>query len=930
MPPLVEGPRKYKTLRWLALLLWLGLIIGLIVPARFILKTLDGDLPTFEDLENPEYDEASIIYDTHGTSFGKYYVENRELIAYEELNPFLVNSLLATEDIRFRSHSGIDLKALFRVGFKTVLLQKESSGGGSTISQQLAKLLFKRPSLSKLSSVERMTALVRTKVTEWITAARLEKAYTKDEIMAMYLNKFEFINGAHGIQAAAQTYFNKNQDALDVEESALLVGMLKNPSRYNPLRFPENAANRKDIVLSQLEKYYDVEGLGIDTLIGRPVDMTNFEREAHDTGPAPYFRSELTKWLRDLFDKKNIKKADGTDYNIYTDGLQIYTTIDLNHQKHAEEAVAVHMKWLQDRYWEVWKRKDPWTHEADSLQKVIRKKTLDRKIKESDRYLALHNKYLGKIKAEAQKKHDGIKLNENVIKDLISVDKKWRSWSSMSNENKTLKKQKKAYREFMDSDLWPELRSQYEKLQKSYKEIFTEKIELPVFAYNEEGYEIKEMSPRDSVRYHNQHLQASLLSVQPQTGHIKAWVGGPGFSHFKYDHVNSRRQVGSTIKPFVYATAISLMGLSPCQRYEDIQYTIAPGDANFLVDEEWSPSNANEEFTGNEYNLYQGLLYSKNSITVRLVKEMGNVDVVIEMLDGAGIDKDARHKDGSRVIPRVPSISLGALDLTLKEMAGAYTSFANNGVYTEPIFVARIEDKSGKVIYNGVPNSRQAINPLYNGVMVDMLKNNVGGGFGLGLKSDVGGKTGTTNDYADGWFMSVAPDLVTGVWTGGDDKWIRFLSLENGQGFVMARPIVMKYLQGIEADSLADFDSEAEFPLPPIGYLDLVDCEKYKQKSVEEEQDVNQISRRQDEFDDEFGDEFGDDFSDEFGDEFGDEGFEEEEEEKGEGSQNGEEPLQTPVDSLKVPEPEKVLDEFEEEFEETPAVPDTTGGGGGL
>ncbi len=920
----MEGQRKYRILRWLALLLWLLLLIGLIVPTKFILNTLNGDLPTFEDLEDPEYDEASIIYDIKGTPFGKYYVENREIISYGDLNPLIVNSLLATEDIRFRSHSGIDLRALIRVGFKTVLLRQESSGGGSTLSQQLAKLLFKRPSLANKSTIEKVIVLLRTKVAEWITAARLEKSYTKNEIMAMYLNKFEFINGAHGIQAAAQTYFNKNQDKLNVDESALLVGMLKNPSLYNPLRFPENASQRKDIVLSQLKKYYDVSDLGLDTLVGKPVDMSNFEREAHDVGPAPYFRAELTKWLRNLFQEKGIKKADGTDYNIYTDGLKIYTTIDLNYQKHAEEAVRNHMEWLQDRYWDVWKKTDPWTFEADSIQRIIRKNTLDRKIKESDRYLSLHNKYLGKAKAAAQKKYGELKLNENVLKDLISVSTKRRSWSSVSLENKTIKANKDTYRKLLDSGaLWSDLKNQYQALQKDYKEIFKTKVPMQVFAYSEEGYKEVEMSPRDSVRYHNQHLQASLLSVHPKTGHIKAWVGGPGFNYFKYDHVNSRRQVGSTIKPFVYATAISLMGLSPCQEYEDIQYTIAPGDANFLVDEEWSPSNANEEFTGNKYNLYQGLLYSKNSITVRLVKEMGNMDVVIEMLDNAGIDKEAVHSDGSKVIQRVPSISLGAVDLTLKEMAGAYTSFANNGIYTEPIFVAKIEDKSGKIIYTGVPESNQAINPLYNGVMVDMLKNNVGSGYGLGVKTEVGGKTGTTNDYADGWFMSVAPDLVTGVWTGGDDKWIRFQTLQNGQGFVMARPIVQKYLKSIEADSLADFDSEAEFPIPPIGYLDLVDCEKYKQKSIEEEQVNNQISSRRDEFDDEF-DEFEGEFDEEFNEEF-----------KEDSSSEGNEATATEVVDTTTTKPleQEAFDEEFEEFEaEIKPAKDTLkkpGGGGG-
>jgi len=872
--------RNYKFLKWITILLWVLLLIGIVLPARFILNTLDQDLPTFEDLENPEYDEASIIYDVNGTPYGKYYVENRELVKYEDLSPLLINSLLATEDIRFHSHSGIDLKALFRVGVKTVLLRQESSGGGSTISQQLAKLLYKRPSLYKKSTLEKISILLRTKVAEWITAVRLERSYTKEEIMAMYLNKFEFINGAHGIQAAAQTYFNKNQEELNIDEAALLVGMLKNPSLYNPLRFPEYAASRRDVVLNQLDKYFDTEGMGIDTILSRPVDMTEFNREAHDTGPAPYFRSELTKWLRDLFEEEGITKVDGSKYNIYTDGLKIYTTIDLNYQRHAEQAVREHMQWLQERYWTVWKRKDPWTYDADSIQRIIRKQTLDRKIKESERYVSLHNAYLGKLKSQAQEKYNSIKLNENVIKQLINVDKRKSKISYVSTKIIPKNKRKDYEKLLKDDDLWPQLSSQYKKLQEDYKEIFSTDIPMQVFAYTEDGYKEVEMSPRDSVRYHNQHLQASLLAVHPITGHIKAWVGGPGFNYFKYDHVNSRRQVGSTIKPFVYATAISLMGLSPCQEYDDIQYTIAPGDANFLVDKEWSPGNANETFTGNPYNLYQGLLYSKNSISVKLVKEMGGVDVILEMLDNAGISKDNTYPDGTPVVPRVPSICLGSMDLTLHEMAGAYTTFANDGVYTEPIFISKIEDKSGKVIYTGIPESKRAINPLYNGVMVDMLKNNVGGGFSMGLQTQLGGKTGTTNDYADGWFMSVAPELVTGVWVGGDDKWIRFLTLDDGQGFVMARPITMKFLQGVEKDSLTNFDSEAEFPTPPLGYLDLVDCAKYKQKSVEEEQVDNNLNKRDDEFDDEF-----EEFEEEFSEEEFDEEFDEE---------------LTPQDSIKV------------------------------
>ena len=851
--------KEHKWFRYIAFALWFAIVAGLLIVISFISSTAKGDLPSFADLENPSYDEASIIYDANGQAFGKYYIENRELITFDELSPFVVRSLLATEDIRFHKHTGIDIKALFRVAFKTVLMGKESSGGGSTITQQLAKLLYRRESLSGMGKLARVKTLVQTKIKEWITAVKLERSYTKEEIMAMYLNKFEFINGAHGIQAAAQTYFGVNQEELSFDQAALLVGMLKNPSLYNPLRFPENATDRRNVVLDQWQKYYPEDIEVPDSIRQQIVDMSQFEREAHDTGPAPYFRSELTKWLRKLFEEENIRKADGSEYNIYTDGLKIYTTIDLNYQKYAEEAVVEHMKDLQERYWRVWENRNPWTYDADREQRKIRKASLERKIKESERYLKLHDKYLAKSKLRAQELYGNIALNENIIQTLIQIKDKKVSDDNPEIQNKLGEENLRSYRQLLKNDtLFNTLKTQYLKLQEDYPIVFDTEVEMEVFSYNEGGVEIKKMSPLDSVKYHTQHMQASLLAVEPATGFIKAWVGGPGFRYFKYDHVNSRRQVGSTIKPFVYATAISLMGISPCQTYDDIQYTIAPGDANLQVDKEWSPSNANGEFTGNPYNLYQGLLYSKNSITVRLIKEMGNVEVIRELLDNAGISKEATYPNGQLVVPPVPSICLGSMDLTLHEMAGAYTSFANDGIYTEPIFINAIEDKTGKIIYTGVPESRRAINSLYNGVMVDMLKNNVGGSYRMGVETPIGGKTGTTNDYADGWFMSVTPELVTGVWVGGDDKWIRFLSLENGQGFVMARPVVQKFIQKMEADSLSGFNPEAKFPLPPSGFLEFIDCEKFKQKSSEEEQNVNKLIQREDDFDFELDDEFGD------------------------------------------------------------------------
>ncbi len=864
---MINKPRKW--LKYLLYLIWACLIIGFVSLFLFLSSISKGDLPSFEELENPKYDLASVVYDTNGEPFGKYFIENREQISFDQLSPHIYNALLTTEDLRYYDHTGIDFRALLRVAFKTVLFRKESSGGGSTISQQLAKLLFRRPNLSGKSALAKIKALVEVKVKEWFTAIKLEKQYTKDEIMAMYLNKFDFINGAHGIEAASQTYFGKSQEFLAPEEAATLVGMLKNPSLYNPLRFPKKSENRRNVVLGQLKKYGHIDQVSFDSLSSKSLNMDDFERDAHDKGPAPHFRSELTKWLKALFKEKEYLKPDGTEYNIYTDGLQINTTIDLAFQQHAEEAVFDHMKANQAKYWKVWDNKNPWTHEADETQKELRLSVLERRLKESDRYLALHNAYLGAIKAKIRTQHANLPLSENVIKALIKVKDQKQRLSHYFKNNTLKEKYVNEYKDLVTHKDMDELRDQFNQLKEAYVTVFDTPVSMKIFDYEKGEIEV-EMSPRDSVKYHNQHLQSGLLSVDPKTGHIKAWVGGVGFKYFKFDHVNSKRQVGSTIKPFVYATAISLQGISPCQEFEDIQYTIAPGDVDLFVDEEWSPANANEKFTGNLYNLYQGLLYSKNSITVRLVKELGSVDVIREVLHNCGIDKKMTLPSGRLAVPRLPSMVLGAADLSVRDMAGAYTAFANNGNYTEPIFVSTIRDKSGKIIYSGVPERSKAINPLYNAVMVDMLMNNLAGGYNLGLKSKAGGKTGTTNDFADAWFMGITPNLVTGIWVGGDDNWIRFLTLDNGQGFVMARPIFQNYMKKIEADEAIQFDVDASFVQPPDGFQEITDCARYKQQTPDSElQETTETQSNYDEFDDEFEEEeFDEEFEEEFDEEF--------------------------------------------------------------
>jgi len=843
-----NSTEEKRWLKWLCRLLWAGAIVGVVGGALIFFSVARSDLPSFTELENPQYDLASIIYDTNGDPFGKYYIENREFIDFKDLAPNIYNALISTEDIRYHRHTGIDFKALLRVAFKSILLGQESSGGGSTISQQLAKLLFKRSSLSGKSSVQRAVALATIKFKEWITAVRLEKSYTKEEIIAMYLNKFEFINGAHGIHSAAEIYFNKNQKDLSIEEAAVLVGMLKNPALYNPVRFSERSKGRRDVVLSMLYNNDKIEKDILDSLSSAPIDMSSFKRSTQSEGVAPYFRAELTKWLRSLLEEQEYHKPEGGIYDIYRDGLKIYTTIDTRYQVLAEEAVREHLTDLQKRYWRVWRHEDPFTYEAEGIQEELRREGLNRRVRDTDIYKDLFEKSFSSLSEEVAKDY-GITIKEPTLRRL-QADKAYIDQITTDKRGN--------FRKFMKSDSWRSITDTWSDFKKEIDRLFDEEIEAEVFSYEEAGVELKKMSRRDSVLYHLRHMQAGVLSLDPKTGEIKAWVGGPSHKYFKYDHVTMRRQVGSTIKPFVYATAIGVQGLSPCQEYNDIQYTIAPGDANFHVDDVWSPSNANGTFTQNRYNLYQGLLYSKNSISIRLVKELGTVEPIRDLLHDVGIDKYERINGGRYVVPEVPSICLGSVDLSLMEMTGAYTAFANDGVFTKPRFISRIEDKNGKIIYQSGLEQRRALNKLYNAIMVDMLRNNVGGGFGLGIKVPAGGKTGTTNDYADGWFMGITPNLVTGTWVGGDEKWVRFYTLDDGQGFVMARPIFQKYMKKVEASAAIGYNSDVAFVDPPQDFYRLTDCSRYKQQDPEEERDLIQGQREElDEFDDlELDDEF--------------------------------------------------------------------------
>lgn len=829
-------------------------LYGAIGVVLFVIITIAsialGDIPSFEELENPKYDLASVIYDVKGQPFGRYYIEDRVAVDYADISQHVINALIATEDDRFYNHSGIDVRALFRVGIKSLLLQKESSGGGSTITQQLAKLLYKRPSTKGKSLPVRMFSLVKSKIKEWVIAVKLERAYTKEEILAMYLNKFEFVNSAHGIESAADVYFNKSQKELTIPQAATLVGMLKNPSLYNPNRFPNKCMERRNTVLSLMQSHDFIDERQFETFKNKPIDMSGFSRKNQSDGPAPYFRAELTKFLRNLFASNHIKKPDGSDYNIYTDGLKIYTTIDLTYQKYAEEAVHDHMIKNQERYDKTWKNRDPWTYDATKYQKELRASILENQCKASDRYLSLRGRVMGQSLEAVDRLFPELPMSDNVIELLDSISQNLSTLKKGSKSGRIDITRQADYNRLLHSSEWPRVAVAYKKLQELYKKEFNTPIKMMVFDY-EKGEKEVVMSPYDSVRYHKMILQAGMLVVDPATGYVKAWVGGVNHKYFKYDHVTMRRSVGSTIKPFVYTQAMAIANISPCQEFDDIQYTISPADSGFGLGEEWSPANAEERFSGKKFNLFQGLALSKNSISVRLLKEMGTVEPIRNLLDNLGIDKNLRLPNGQLAVPKVPSICLGAVDLTLLEMTGAYDAFANNGVYTQPVFISHIEDKTGKIIYRGTPVKKAAINALYNAAMVTMLQNNIGGS--MGVKSPIGGKTGTTNDFADGWFMGITPSLVMGVWTGGDDKWIRFLSIYEGQGSAMAKPIVSLFIKKLEADPNSGYDANAKFAKPPRGYSELMDCAKFKseRKSTDMQMTEKQKAARE-VFDEEF------------------------------------------------------------------------------
>ncbi|MBP6731092.1 MAG: transglycosylase domain-containing protein [Chitinophagales bacterium] len=719
---------------WAAFSLGLLLVVGLFY---MIATGKMGYMPTFEELENPNNSLATEVISTDNQVIGKFYLQNRSNIAYENINPNLKNALLATEDIRFFDHTGVDLRALLRV-LKGVV-GKDGGGGGSTVTQQLAKNLFPREHLSKIQ-------LVFRKLKEWIIAVKLERSYTKEEIMAMYFNTVPFSDNAFGIKSAAYVYFGKPVDSLKLEEAAVLVGMLKAPSSYNPRTRVEASTQRRNVVIDQLYNYNFINKQQRDSLQKLPIAL-NFHPDTQNEGVAAYFREYLRMWMKTWCNDQ--RKPDGSKYDLYKDGLRIYTTIDSRLQKYAEEAQYEHLKEMQQKFFAYWSGKDPW-------------------------------------------------------KDFPT---EWQAIYSHCPQYIDLKKQGKTPEE-IDAIL---------KVPGKRK----------VFSYDNGGEKDTIISVYDSIRYHRMILQNGFLAVDPESGFVRAWAGGVNYKYFQFDHVNinTKRQIGSTFKPFVYTVAIRDKGYSPCFQVPNQPVTFEASDPRFGLLQDWTPRNSDGKY-GGMLTLRKALANSINSVTAYLMHEIGP-EAVVKLVQTMGVKSD---------IPVQPSICLGSADISLFEMVGAYTTYANSGTHVEPIFVTRIEDRNGNVLQDFAAYKNEALDEQTNYVMTEMLRGVVQGGTAVRLRyrfklpGDILGKTGTTQNYSDGWFIGCTPDLIAGSWVGCDDRYIRFHSMENGQGASTALPIWAKFFQKIYSDS-ANFKNEISPTRrfePPTEHINIeLDCGKF-------------------------------------------------------------------------------------------------------
>ena len=745
-----------------------------------LLVWMFADIPSFAELENPDNKLATQIIAEDGEILTTFHIENRTYVSYDELSENLVHAAVATEDVRFYRHSGIDFIGLGRVLFKTILLSNSSQGGGSTITQQLAKTLYPRAEMEKKIPGIYHIKMVWTKLKEWITAVKLERDYTKDEIMTMYLNSIFFGSGAYGVRAASETFFGKHPSELTIEESAMLVGMVNKPTRYNPALNPDKALVRRNFVIGQMEKagYFDdqAKAAGVKTTAFRdsirqiPIEL-NYQVQDHNSGHAPYFRDMVRRvmsakkpkrssysvpedytadslsWATDdLYGwlEKN-KKADGTPYDLDRDGLRIYTTINYKMQKYAEEAVQERMRDLQ----------------AD-FRKDLRHKT--------------NKPFSNDIDAPTRDR-------------LMQQARKW------SDRYRVLKK-----KGLNDSQIF---------------KTFSEPVNMRVFAYNKKGYIDTTMTPDDSIRYYKSILRTAFVAMEPGTGHVKAYVGGPDYRYFKYDNVRQgKRQVGSTIKPFLYTLAMQ-EGLTPCTKVTNVPVTfLTPGG------ETWTPrSTDKEEWIGKTVTLKWGLTNSSNNISAFLMKQYGP-EAMADMMRRMGIQS---HVD------EVPSLCVGPADLTLWEMVAAYNTFPSRGVYVTPLFVTRIEDRQGNVLSEFTNRKREAIAESTAYLMVNLMEGVVQGGtasrlrYRYNLTGEIAGKTGTTNDNSDGWFIGYPPTLVAGVWTGAEDRQVHFQSITYGQGAHMSLPTWGIFMKKVLADGTLGISADDRF-VAPAGEFSGLDC----------------------------------------------------------------------------------------------------------
>ncbi|MFT5017376.1 MAG: penicillin-binding protein 1A [Neolewinella sp.] len=811
----ISNENHRKTIIWLWRLVFLA-------PLLFILFWVGlsfTDLPSVTELENPKNNEASSIIAADGSVLGRYYLENRVMVNFDELGPHIESALVSTEDERYYNHSGIDFRAFARAVIKTGIMGDESAGGGSTITQQLARLLFTEGGRSKKSSVA-----VFQKLREWLISVQLERKYTKQEIMAMYLNRYDFINGAQGIRAASENYFGGKRPAdLEIQEAAMLVGMLKNSSYYNPLRRPELVQGRRNTVMSQMKRNGRLSEEDYNRLKALPLGV-NFSVQRHDDGMAPYFRQVLKKEAKRILAEKRYYKSSGERYNVDLDGLTLYTTINPHLQKHAEEATRKHMKNLQKEFFRHWRNEDPWTYESPYSKTEIsleyRTESLQRDIRRSGRYQKLRTSILLPAIRKVNEKLDfTFHTDDREIDRMIREEKDGGVFTDLIHRKLVSRNLANAHKKVMKHETFGQLKTAWNKLQKKVDEDFNKEVKMRVFTYDRPNMETDSMmTPLDSVRYHKMILQIGSMSVEPTTGFVRTWIGGVNFKWFQFDHVTTKRQVGSTFKPLIYATSVDLRGISPCFEVLDQPITIAPGDGSFYLQRAWTPRNANDSYSGNFMNLYHGLKNSVNTVSAYLMQELGSTEPVRTLASNMGIPKGD--------VPDAPSIALGSVDLSVQQMTGAYTTFGNNGIFNKPVFLTKIEDRTGRVIYEFVPEERRAISPAANFVMVRMLQQASVGALG-GVKGPIGGKTGTTNDQTDGWYMGLTPELVVGTWVGGDDRWQRFRSLTYGSGAHMAKPFFREFVRNAQKDEKVAWNTKRDF-YRPSGDLGIeLDCQAY-------------------------------------------------------------------------------------------------------